>query len=73
MGKAKITECMTISDVLRKHPGTTEVFFRHGLHCLGCAASQFENLGEAAEAHGIDTKKLLADLNAFLNKTRKFK
>lgn len=68
MVKVNITKGMTISDILRKHPDTAEIFFKHGLHCLGCAASQFENLGEAADAHGIDAKKLLADLNAFINK-----
>ncbi|MFH0752369.1 MAG: DUF1858 domain-containing protein [archaeon] len=68
MVKDKITKDMTISDILRKYPGTAEVFFEHGLHCLGCAAAHFENLEDAANAHGLDLKKLLEDLNSELSK-----
>ena len=64
MKKAKITKDMTISDVLNKHPDTAEIFFKHVLHCLGCAAADFENIGGAAKAHGIDLKKLMEDLNS---------
>lgn len=61
-----ITKDMTISEVLDNDPGTAEIFFKHGMHCLGCAAANFENIGEATKAHGIDLKKLLADLNSKL-------
>lgn len=68
MKKGRITEGMSISEVLEKYPDTAEVFFAHGLHCLGCAAAHFESLEEAAKAHGIDLKKLVADLNSKANK-----
>lgn len=64
MEKKGITKDMTISDIIGKYPDTVEVFFKHGLHCLGCAASQFENVDEAARAHGIDPEKLIKDLNS---------
>ena len=66
--KDLITKDMTISAVLEKYPDSAEIFFKHGLHCLGCMAAQFENIEEAARAHGIDAKKLLADLNAKVSK-----
>ncbi len=68
MKKGKITRDMTISDVLRMYPGSVEIFFKHGLHCLGCAAAHFENLGEAAEAHGVDADKLVDDLSSWVSK-----
>jgi len=66
----EITGKMSIGDVVTKHPETAEVFFKHGMHCLGCAASQFENIQDGAEAHGIDTKKLVEDLNKTIAKKK---
>lgn len=62
--KQKITEDMNIITMVQKYPETAEILMNHGFHCLGCAASQFENIGQAAEVHGIDLKKLLKDLNS---------
>lgn len=54
---------MRIGDVVTRYPGTIEVFLRHGLMCVGCAAARFENIGQGARAHGIDVEPLIADLN----------
>ncbi len=64
----KVTENMLLSEILEMDPDPTEVFLRHGLNCLGCPGAQSENLKEAAEGHGIDYKKLIDDLNDFLDK-----
>lgn len=64
----RITEKMTIREVVEKYPETAEVFFSHGMHCLGCAAAHFENIEQGAEAHGIDVKKLVEDLNKAIKK-----
>ena len=64
----KINEKMTIREVVEKYPETAEVFFSHGMHCLGCAAANFENIAQGAEAHGIDAKKLVEDLNKAIDK-----
>ena len=64
----KITAKMSIGEIVSKHPETAEVFFKHGMHCLGCAASHFENLEQGCEAHGIDSKRLVADLNKAVEK-----
>ncbi len=60
---AEITKDMGIQEIVEKHPETVEVFFRHGMHCLGCAAAHFETLEQGAEAHGIDVDKMVKDLN----------
>ena len=67
---AKITAKMTIGEVVQKYPKTVEVFFKHGLHCVGCAVAEFENIEQGACAHGIDVKKLVADLNKAVEKKK---
>ena len=61
-----ITADMPIGDVIQKYPNTVEVFFRHGLGCIGCAAANFENIAQGCMAHGIDADALVKDLNAMV-------
>ena len=65
--KSKITKNMTIGEIVAKHPETTGIFMRYGLHCIGCCAAGGEALGQGAAAHGINGKKLSAMLKE-LNK-----
>ena len=58
-----ITKDMTIEEVVTQYPETMVVFMRHGLHCVGCHVSAFENIEEGASAHGINVDALVADLN----------
>lgn len=62
--KELITAKTNLLEMVQNYPETAEVLFKHGFHCLGCAAAQFENVGQAAEVHGLDLKKLLKDLNS---------
>ena len=66
----KITKDMAIGDVVSKYPKTIEAFFKHGLHCVGCAVAAFENIEQGAKAHGIDVKKLVEDLNKAIKKKK---
>ncbi|MDO8740102.1 MAG: DUF1858 domain-containing protein [Candidatus Woesearchaeota archaeon] len=59
---------MTIGEVVLKYPNTATVFMQHGLHCIGCGVAQFETIEQGAAAHGIDVKKLMADLNKAASK-----
>lgn len=69
--KEKITKEMPIGKVVSEHPETIEVFMNHGLHCVGCAVAQFENIEQGASAHGIDIKSLIDDLNSKISKPKK--
>jgi len=60
----KITKEMPIMEIVQKYPQTVDVFMKHGMGCLGCAAARFENLAQGASAHGIDVDKLVTALNA---------
>jgi len=59
----KISKEMTITDVVRQYPQSVDVFMKHGMGCLGCAAARFENIAQGAQAHGIKVDKLIEDLN----------
>lgn len=58
-----ITADMNIGQVVQAHPNVIEVFFRHGLGCVGCAIARYESVAEGAQAHGIDVDALIKDLN----------
>lgn len=60
----EITSETTISEALQANPKTAEVFFRHGMQCLGCAVASGETVAEAAQFHGVNIEDLLKELNA---------
>jgi len=62
----KITKDMSIAEVIRKYPETIEVFFNYDLHCVGCAASEFDTIESGAMVHGINVEYLLFDLNKII-------
>lgn len=62
-----IDKSMRISDILEKDRALAEVFFRHGLFCIGCPSASRETVEEACIAHGIDSDELISDINEFLN------
>ena len=68
-----ITKDSIISEVVRKHPDTIEVFIKHGLHCFGCGVAAIETVEMGASAHGIKTEPLVRDLNAAANKSKSVK
>jgi hybrid cluster-associated redox disulfide protein len=52
-------------DVLMMDRGTAPIFIKHGMHCLGCPSASGESIEDACTVHGIDTNKLVEDLNAY--------
>lgn len=63
-----ITKDMSIGQVLSINQGTAPIFKAYGMHCLTCPHATAESIEEAGLVHGIDVDKLVADLNAFLEK-----
>lgn len=58
---------MTFSDVLKKKPESASVFFKYGMHCVGCAFAGGESIEQGAKAHGLsdrELKKLIEELNS---------
>jgi hybrid cluster-associated redox disulfide protein len=63
MNKDKISEDMTIKEVIDKYPETAMVFMQYNIGCIGCLAASFEKVKDIATVHGIDIKALVKDLN----------
>ena len=73
---AKITKHMPLGDVAMQYPESGEIFFKYGLHCIGCHVAMFETIEQGALAHGLtqkDVDKLVQDLNDAISKTEKKK
>jgi hybrid cluster-associated redox disulfide protein len=68
MTEEKITEDMTIRDVIEKFPETASVFAKYNIGCIGCIAASFERVKDIAGAHGTDLKAFVKDLNAVIKK-----
>ena len=66
-----ITKTMTFSEVLEKHPETAQIMLKHGLHCIGCHASAFENIEQGCLGHGMSEESvdnLVKEMNAAIKK-----
>jgi hybrid cluster-associated redox disulfide protein len=60
-----VAKDMIISDVLNMYQGTVPIFFKNGLHCLGCVMASGETIEEACLVHGIDCDNLIFELNSY--------
>ena len=69
MAKDKITENMTIKEVIDNYPETAMVFMKYNVGCIGCLAASFEKVKDIATVHGIDIRALVKDLNQALKKS----
>ncbi len=58
-----ITKDMSVIEVLNMGEQYGKVFEKYLLTCAGCPGAAMETLEQAAEGHGVDLEKLLADLN----------
>ena len=61
-----ITKDMTFGEVIQKFPKTAQVMLKYGLHCIGCAVSNYESIEQGAAAHGLseeDLEKMLKEMN----------
>jgi hybrid cluster-associated redox disulfide protein len=68
MSKEKISEDMTIKEVIDTYPETAMVFMKYNVGCIGCLAASFEKVKDIATVHGIDIKVLVKDLNLAVQK-----
>ena len=58
-----VTRDMTVIEILNMGEQYGKVFEKYLLTCAGCPGATMETLEQAAEGHGVDIEKLLADLN----------
>ncbi len=60
----KVTKDMTFHHVLQMSPQVAKVLAKYNLGCIGCMGAMHETLEQGAQAHGLDVKDILRDLNA---------
>jgi len=62
--KFELNADSNILETIENYPEAAEIFAKHGLPCLGCAAARFEKLSDVVSEFGIDLDKLMEDLKA---------
>ena len=58
-----VTKDMIITEVLNMDEGTAPIFIKNGMHCLGCPSASGESIENACMVHGMDSNKLIDELN----------
>jgi len=53
----KITKKTKLSE-LATNRNAAEILFDAGLHCIGCFASQFENIEQGCKGHGMSDEEI---------------
>ena len=61
-----VTKDMAIGEILMHDIAIAPILMQHGMHCVGCPASQMETLEEACMVHMMDENEVLNDINAYL-------
>ena len=59
----KISQNITIGEVIRSYPDAVDILMSFGMGCVGCPSAQAETIGEACQVHGIDAEKVVKVLN----------
>lgn len=63
---AKVTVDTIIADVIKMDKTTASIFFKNGMHCVGCPVASAESIKDAAAGHGVDAQILVDELNQYL-------
>lgn len=60
--KFKLSPDSNIMETVKEYPAAAEVFAKHGIPCLGCAAARFEKLSDISGEFGISAEKLVEEI-----------
>lgn len=60
--KFELNKDSNIMETLQNYPGAAEVFMKHGLPCVGCAAAHYENISDIAGEFGVDAEELIKEI-----------
>ncbi|HSQ33829.1 MAG TPA: DUF1858 domain-containing protein [Peptostreptococcaceae bacterium] len=61
----KVTKYMTVSEVLAKDKGSSQVFINNGLNCIDYPVSESESIEDASIEYEVNVNKLVEDLNNY--------
>lgn len=62
----EITKQTTMGDMIEFDRGIAVILMEAGMHCVGCPASIGESLEEACQVHGLNSDKVLKDIQDYL-------
>ena len=57
-----IKKDIKIIDLVNEYPEAVEVLQNHGVGCMGCMLAHSETIEEGLTAHGLDTDKILKEI-----------
>ncbi len=63
-----LNEKSNIIETVKNYPAAAQVFAKHGIPCLGCAAARFETLADIAEEFGVNVQELIKEIKKEENK-----
>lgn len=53
---------MTISELIRIHPSSLDVFIKRKMLCVGCPTESFHTIEDVSCIYGIDLNQLMREL-----------
>ena len=67
----KVTKDMLIGEMLQMDRGIGVILMQSGMGCVGCPSSAMESLEQACAVHGMNSDRVLADINEYLENKEK--
>jgi hybrid cluster-associated redox disulfide protein len=58
----ELSKDSNIMETIENYPGAVEVFAKHGLPCVGCAAARFERISDVVNEFGVDADELIKEI-----------
>lgn len=62
MAEIDINKDMIVAEIIKIDPKVMEVFFKHGLYCVGCPIAAGETIEQAAASHGLNADELIKEI-----------
>ena len=62
MEPQQISQCSTISEILKKYPETCQVFIERKTLCVGCYLARFCDLKDVAQAYSLEIETLVYEI-----------
>lgn len=66
----KLSTESNILEVIKRYPSAAEIFIKHGLPCVGCAAARFEKISDAAIEFGVDGESIINEIKESAEKEK---
>jgi hybrid cluster-associated redox disulfide protein len=54
----KVQRTSNLGEVVFKYPEAAEILTDYGLHCVGCFASSFDTINDAAKIHDMSDEEI---------------